>query len=104
MRISDWSSDVCSSDLAVMMVATRTDEAVLFPFPGEDHGFATAALVPEIVRRLALGQEWDALADAGEPAHAGFSFRRADGTCRPVCPVTASPRSRARPCPDPWPG
>src|SRR3546814_15447764 len=73
MRISDWSSDVCSSDLAhrhgrqaviaiveelvepriradaLMKIAFRTDRKIFLEFAGEQHLAAAPALMPEIV-------------------------------------------------------
>jgi hypothetical protein len=54
---------------AVVMVAARADEAIVFPFLGEDHGAALGALVPQIVGVLALAQPLDAIANAAQPAH-----------------------------------
>jgi hypothetical protein len=53
-----------------MMVAAWADPVILLIFLGEDHRVAVAAFVPQILRRLALGQERDALADSVQPAHA----------------------------------
>src|SRR6185503_14109373 len=52
-----------------MMLAARADEEILLIFLGEDHRVAFRAFVPEIVRRLPLGQERDGIANLGEPAH-----------------------------------
>src|SRR3546814_9915010 len=58
MRISDWSSDVCSSDLGVpqerrrvFFIATRTDAPILFP--EQTHG---PGLLPFVT-------VWDAISD-----------------------------------------
>jgi hypothetical protein len=58
---------------AAMMLALRADRQVRLIFLGEHHLLAGRAFVPQIVRRIALGDERDLLADAVEPAHAAFS-------------------------------
>src|SRR3546814_10155838 len=70
----------------VMMVAARADVQILFPLLDEDHLLALTALVPEVVRGVALGGEGQGVADAVEPAHAAFSF----------APWIASARVRVR--------
>src|SRR6185503_4915429 len=54
---------------AIMEVATGADAVILFPFLDEDHRPALAALVPQVLGGLPLGQEWDAAADAAQPTH-----------------------------------
>src|SRR3546814_18543606 len=49
MRISDWSSDVCSSDLAVRFIHTEWENGALMAFEGE-----LLALLPRL-RRFAAG-------------------------------------------------
>jgi hypothetical protein len=67
-----------------MMLAARADEEILLIFLGEDHRLAFGAFVPEIVRRLALRQERDRIANLGQPAHVlllGGRDRRRAGPC-----------------------
>src|SRR3546814_1921516 len=53
MRISDWSSDVCSSDLHYMESATAVDlvaeriRALGFPAPGTYKQYAALSSIPE---------------------------------------------------------
>src|SRR3546814_18588504 len=88
MRISDWSSDVCSSDLQALMsaieqlvearvgadpfmeITLRADRQIFLEFLGEQHLPAAPAFVPAVIRGLALGKDRQTLPDAGEPAHA----------------------------------
>jgi hypothetical protein len=51
------------------MVAARADEAIVFPFLGEDHRLALAAFVPEVVGALPLRQRLDAVTDSVQPTH-----------------------------------
>src|SRR3546814_2752154 len=59
---------------AVVMVAARADAEIILPFLDEDHLLALAALVPQMVRGIALRGERQGVADAVEPAHAAVSF------------------------------
>src|SRR3546814_15842793 len=56
MRISDWSSDVCSSDLSADCPRRRQDAAVL------DHAYCRAHVA---IERTVVLEEVDALADRG---------------------------------------
>src|SRR3546814_6776485 len=113
MRISDWSSDVCSSDLAhrhgrqaviaiveelvepriradaLMKIAFRTDRKIFLEFAGEQHLAAAPALMPEIVGSLPSGKKRQALPDARKPAHAA-SFFLAVRTALARLPTAAS--------------
>src|SRR3546814_3282305 len=53
---------------AVVMVAARADAEIILPFLDEDHLLALAALVPQMVRGIALRGERQGVADAVEPA------------------------------------
>src|SRR3546814_10203640 len=59
MRISDWSSDVCSSDLAVPRQSHRRRQATRIPQPpdrdsgGEQRGLSACGLVERLDRALA---------------------------------------------------
>src|SRR3546814_20866368 len=49
MRISDWSSDVCSSDLSQVMAFIRSGRLrVMSPTPGSGTENSTAAMVPSL--------------------------------------------------------
>src|SRR3546814_19343112 len=82
MRISDWSSDVCSSDLGLddrrrdrVVPATRAQRAdlALVVAPGEADGVAAERGVVEF---------W-----FGEVGHATFSRCTADPGCAPIAPA-----------------
>src|SRR3546814_5169749 len=64
MRISDWSSDVCSSDLNLVAVAGTTDKAVLWGFVSRYAPGANAETQPELDRLLgyALAYHRDVIA------------------------------------------
>src|SRR3546814_1504927 len=51
MRISDWSSDVCSSDLGGMMYAFKTGLSVATTL-------AAAALSPAVAAGESIGRPW----------------------------------------------
>ena len=53
----------------VVEVAARADAVIFLPFLDEHHRPALGALVPQILRRLALGQERNAASDAAKPTH-----------------------------------
>src|SRR3546814_19808800 len=69
MRISDWSSDVCSSDLADIEVGGRA---------GRKQGKATAAerYDGEIVRQVEMGRD---LSRVAEPDARGRAFHQRKG-------------------------
>src|SRR4029078_7734612 len=53
----------------IVIVAARADVEIVLPLLDKDHRPALLALVPEILRRLPLGQEGDAAANPAQPAH-----------------------------------
>src|SRR3546814_1339409 len=59
MRMSDWSSDVCSSDLADVIAKVRR------PLPGEFAGLKAGALVICIMDPFRAGDELAPLAQSG---------------------------------------
>ena len=77
----------------VVEVAARADAVILFPFLDEHHRPALAALVPQVLGALALGQERDAAADAAQPAHVRFSLLRSRlaAISRIACAGSAAP-------------
>src|SRR3546814_4332270 len=90
MRISDWSSDVCSSDLA--LVIDMPDVARVQPSVHE-HALGLGLVAPITLHHQFAAHEY--LAIVGD-AHFGVHQRRADG-------VHLDPRARAvatdhRPC------
>src|SRR3546814_15473746 len=62
MRISDWSADVCSSDLGLLILCTAPAEAEMRPSVGEDLRVLIAALDQLLESRLeaaaAKGELW----------------------------------------------
>src|SRR3546814_3474227 len=71
MRISDWSSDVCSSDLRTAVCAVGVDEAAVLPGPAGE-----VVEDPRAHRRaVAVGARH---ADAACPAREQMAARRAD--------------------------
>src|SRR3546814_18460171 len=77
MRISDWSSDVCSSDLAIGRYAESSNDDIFFDFYNDDKPF------PDTAQALGnlLGSEhgdaimtalatWDSTGVAGSDGHA----------------------------------
>ncbi len=54
---------------AVVEVAARADAVILFPLLDEHHRPALAALVPQVLGGLPLGQEGNAASDAAQPTH-----------------------------------
>src|SRR3546814_5999081 len=51
MRISDWSSDVCFSDLARFLAAARLDALLLDEFVGRQIGEIVECLDPRLAER-----------------------------------------------------
>ncbi len=60
---------------AAMMVAFGADRLVFLKFLEENHRVAALAFVPERVGCLALGDEGNGVADAGDPVHVCATFR-----------------------------
>src|SRR3546814_9719074 len=81
MRISDWSSDVCSSDLALRKLVPRADgEAVVAAVDAVAHGRAQRARnVP-----LVLDGEVGDAASGVEPVRADEGLRRTDVQAAPA--------------------
>src|SRR3546814_1996117 len=82
MRISDWSSDVCSSDLPVRAAAVAARYAEAFPLAYRtDYGAAEAAIDIGHMRRIVVGEA----ADTGHAQAHRDEIGRA--SCRErVCP------------------
>src|SRR3546814_19065341 len=79
------------------MVAARADAEIIRPFLDEDHLLALAALVPQMVRGIALRGERQGVADAVEPAHAAVSFAPWIASAR-VRVQASSAAAAASPC------
>src|SRR3546814_5783146 len=79
------------------MVAARADAEIILPFLDEDHLLALAALVPQMVRGIALRGERQGVADAVEPAHAAVSFAPWIASAR-VRVKASSAAAAASPC------
>src|SRR3546814_15254262 len=77
MRISDWSSDVCSSDLIIDDHQPRAIEDVLMEF-GESAQDRADRIDVRARREIPSGEEW--FAGAGDQRHdAGVAGRIRDG-------------------------
>src|SRR3546814_12303548 len=68
MRISDWSSDVCSSDLLGMDVEHRFDLFGAQGAGGGDHALGLAAAEPEAAVGVEVAEVAHAVDDAGTSA------------------------------------
>src|SRR3546814_7431831 len=88
MRISDWSADVCSSDLGLLILCTAPAEAPMRPTVGEDLRLLIAALdqLPEsrLEAAAAKGELWPHTtpaigAHAAHAMHASFAIRARAG-------------------------
>src|SRR3546814_11067625 len=84
MRISDWSSDVCSSDLLVIAPGLAD---------GMAYAYAIRACATPCVRYQALAAELDKLATAGDTLPAGMRSeeRRVGKECVSTCRSRWSP-------------
>src|SRR3546814_9894658 len=78
MRISDWSSDVCSSDLMADRPFGHADEAALVVA-----AFDAGVKAPEVVGVL----------EAGDGLGTGYVMRRVMGEVSPAAILDAPPRS-----------
>src|SRR3546814_13278584 len=101
MRISDWSSDVCSSDLKIIAAAKATGAEAIHPgygFLSENAGFAQAVadaglvwIGPKPSSITAMGLKDAAkklMADAGVPVTPGYmraEERRVGKECVSPC-------------------
>src|SRR3546814_18892173 len=56
MRISDWSSDVCSSDLPDQLAATRLRRALMWNMIGTASAFLLGIIA--IAGAFAMGSDW----------------------------------------------
>src|SRR3546814_1805133 len=82
MRISDWSSDVCSSDLEVQAPADAAAVAVLRPPRHRRRGRGALHRLPGAAARrhaarAAVGRPVLAMAATAQPGDAGESLRQA---------------------------
>src|SRR3546814_8320513 len=77
VRISDWSSDVCSSDLSLPMAGNSFGETFRFTTWGESHGSAIGCVVDGVPPRVALTaadlQHW---LDRRKPGQSRFTTQR----------------------------
>src|SRR3546814_2953873 len=92
MRISDWSSDVCSSDLQRVECPRRSVEVEVEIFPGDRHAKTVAlAQAPERIGIVAeRNREEDAVQHTGGVAAEGTAVdveRGAEGAARRPLPL-----------------
>src|SRR3546814_14507057 len=78
MRISDWSSDVCSSDLGVRVVDCRTGEDATVPASALDLGYRRSVIrAGQVVLRATLGLARDEAGTGSETLSEVVRWRRA---------------------------
>src|SRR3546814_12094148 len=95
MRISDWSSDVCSSDLALRRLNTRADSGSALDEPDAEF---LAALRDDLNTPLAIKRLHDMHAEnlKASLAHLGFAGKQADEALSPTPQALLDERAQAR--------
>src|SRR3546814_5329567 len=100
MRISDWSSDVCSSDLRARFVAPdQAAEPMIEAGRGRDIDFGPAARPGDRQRGVLAGHVGDFSKDAGQAQGQSLIIQGAStgaGCCGAAAPVGASAETTAR--------
>src|SRR3546814_7528110 len=94
MRISDWSSDVCSSDLGGVAVVQRgAPETAFFAFMGDEHA---ALIAPEIGQELQPGDPVSLTVPHCDPTVNLYDFYHvvSGDTLIDIWPVSARGRAR----------
>src|SRR3546814_13130892 len=98
MRISDWSSDVCSSDLSAPRSASRHRRSLQNPRAPADHGSASSAAAHACIAPRSLPATYRAepgtarSAAAAEPcADSGTRLPAAGSPFGPTSPINENP-------------